>query len=191
MSSSLKHLLILVGILCLSLSFSVKGVYILLSLEWGGSLFFFRAYIYTFNSVFIKKISTFVRHFIITARLLLNWKKDTNKEFNCVMVLVMWLRSTLKFLFVFDFNYPMDTSSSIRHRFDVEIPRGKFVEITSILKGESMWKLWHRFDVDISTWIWLSKSTKYWWVLHVDFSMLFRRQIDVNFSTRCFHSIIF
>ena len=36
---------------------------------------------------------------------------------------------------------PMDTSSSIRHRFDVEIPRGKFVEITSILKGESMWKL--------------------------------------------------
>ena len=38
-------------------------------------------------------------------------------------------------------NNPMDTSSSIRHRFDVEIPRGKFVEITSILKGESMWKL--------------------------------------------------
>ena len=36
---------------------------------------------------------------------------------------------------------PMDTSSSIRHRFDVEIPRGKFVEITSILKGESTWKL--------------------------------------------------
>ena len=25
---------------------------------------------------------------------------------------------------------PMDTSSSIRHRFDVEIPRGKFVEMT-------------------------------------------------------------
>ena len=36
---------------------------------------------------------------------------------------------------------PMDTSSLIRHRFDVEIPRGKFVEITSILKGESKWKL--------------------------------------------------
>ena len=35
----------------------------------------------------------------------------------------------------------MDTSSSIRHRFDVQIPRGKFVEITSILKGESKWKL--------------------------------------------------
>ena len=37
--------------------------------------------------------------------------------------------------------YPMDTSSSIRHRFDFEIPRRKFVEITSILKGESTWKL--------------------------------------------------
>ena len=35
----------------------------------------------------------------------------------------------------------MDTTSSIRHRFDVEIPRGKFVEITSILKGKSTWKL--------------------------------------------------
>ena len=37
--------------------------------------------------------------------------------------------------------YPTDTSSSIHHPFDVEIPRGKFVEITSILKGESTWKL--------------------------------------------------
>ena len=36
---------------------------------------------------------------------------------------------------------PMDTSSSIRHRFDVEIPREKFVEMTQILKGESTWKL--------------------------------------------------
>ena len=35
----------------------------------------------------------------------------------------------------------MDTFSSIRHRIDVEIPRGKFVEITSILNGESTWKL--------------------------------------------------
>ena len=33
----------------------------------------------------------------------------------------------------------MDTS--FRHRSDVEIPRGKFVEILSILKGESTWKL--------------------------------------------------
>ena len=37
--------------------------------------------------------------------------------------------------------YPMYTSLFIRHRFDVEIPRGKFVEIRSILKGESTWKL--------------------------------------------------
>ena len=73
---------------------------------------------------------------------------------------------------------PTGTSSSIRHRLDVEIPRGKFVEITSILKGESTWKLWHRFDVDISTWIRLSKSTKYRWVLHVDFSMAFQRQVE-------------
>ena len=76
-------------------------------------------------------------------------------------------------------NHPMDTSSRICHWFYVEIPRGKFVEITSILKGESSWKLWDRIDVDISTWIWLSKSTKYWWVLDVDFSMSFWRQIDV------------
>ena len=76
--------------------------------------------------------------------------------------------------------FPTGTSSSIRHRFDVEIPRGKFMEITSILKGESTCKLWHRFDVDISTWIRLSKSTKYRWVLHVDFSMSFLRQIDVT-----------
>ena len=85
--------------------------------------------------------------------------------------------------------HPMDTLLSIRHRFDVKFPRGKFVKITSILKGESTWKLWHRFDVDISTWIRLSKSTKYRWVLHVDFSMSFRRQID--FCSRCLHSPIF
>ena len=35
----------------------------------------------------------------------------------------------------------MDTSSSIRHRLDVENPRGRFAEIISILKGESTWKL--------------------------------------------------
>ena len=77
--------------------------------------------------------------------------------------------------------YPMDTSSSIRHRFEVEIPRGKFIEITSILKGESTWKLWHRLDVEISTWIRLSKSTKYQWVFHVDFSTLFQHGIDITF----------
>ena len=31
----------------------------------------------------------------------------------------------------------MDISLSIRHRFDIKIPRVKFVEVSSILKGES------------------------------------------------------
>ena len=66
----------------------------------------------------------------------------------------------------------MDTSSSIRHRFNVRIPRGKFVEITSILKGEprgnydidSTWKFRRGFDfqngrnIDVySTWIFLCR----------------------------------
>ena len=71
-------------------------------------------------------------------------------------------------LFYFFEPHPMDTSSSICHRFDVKIPRGKFHEISSILNG-----------VEISTWIRLSKSAKYRWVLHVDFSMSFRCRIDV------------
>ena len=83
----------------------------------------------------------------------------------------------------------MGTSSSIRHRFDVEIPSEKFVEITSILKGESTWELWHRFDVEISTRIWLSKSTKYRWVLWGIFLWLFDVE-STNLCTRCFHSII-
>ena len=79
-----------------------------------------------------------------------------------------------------NFYNPMDTSSSIRHRFDIEILRGKFVKITSILKGESTCKLWHRFDVEVSTWIPLSKSMKYHWVFLMDFSMSFRRRIEVT-----------
>ena len=79
-----------------------------------------------------------------------------------------------------DSKNPVDTSSLICYRFVVEIPRGKFVEISSILKGESTWKLWYRFDVKISTWIRLSKSAKYRWVFHVDFSMSFRCGIDVT-----------
>ena len=81
---------------------------------------------------------------------------------------------------------PMDTSSSIRHRFDAEIPRGKFVEITSILKGESTWKLWHRFDVD-STFkideISMSSPRGFFYVV----STSNRR----NFCTRCFHFLTF
>ena len=61
---------------------------------------------------------------------------------------------------------PMDSSWSIRHPFDVDIPRGKFVKMTKILKGESttsIMKLLHplgNYDID-STWIRLSKLTKY------------------------------
>ena len=65
---------------------------------------------------------------------------------------------------------------SIRRRNSTWKVRGNYID----LKGESTWKLWHRFDVDISTWIRLSKSTKYWWVLHVDFSMSFRCQSDLT-----------
>ena len=64
-------------------------------------------------------------------------------------------------------------------------PRGKFVEITSILKDESTWKLWHRFDVDstfkideIST----SSPSGCFYVVSTS-----NRH---NFCTRCFHSII-
>ena len=38
-------------------------------------------------------------------------------------------------------NNPMDTSSSIRHRFDIEITYRKLVDIPSIMKGESTSKL--------------------------------------------------
>ena len=67
---------------------------------------------------------------------------------------------------------------------NVEIPRGMFVEISSILKGKSTWKKLHRFDVEVSTWIRLSKSMKYPWVLQMDF---YDRR---NFCARCSHSMI-
>ena len=67
-------------------------------------------------------------------------------------------------------------SPSIRCRNSTWKLRGNYINF----ERESTSKLWHRFDVDISTWIRLSKSTKYRWVLHVDFSMSFRRQIDVT-----------
>ena len=40
-----------------------------------GALFFMRAKMYTFSSIFIKKIWIFVCHYIIVVRSLLNWKK--------------------------------------------------------------------------------------------------------------------
>ena len=81
---------------------------------------------------------------------------------------------------------PMDTSSLIIHRFDVETARGKFEEITSILKGESAWKLWHRFDVDLTFKIdeILMSSPR-------GFSYVVSTSNRRNFCTRCFHSIIF
>ena len=94
-------------------------------------------------------------------------------SFSCLLL--------LKISCLFHFNTKMkQENSSIRHRFNAETPLGKFVEISSILKGESMWKLWHRFEVEISTWIQFSKPTKYRWVFHVNFSMLFRSRIDVT-----------
>ena len=80
---------------------------------------------------------------------------------------------------------PMDTSSSIRQGFDVEIPRGKFVEFISILKGncdiDSTWIFRPGFDFqnrqnidEFSTWIFLVSTSN-----------------RCNFCTRCFHSIIF
>ena len=98
---------------------------------------------------------------------------------------IPWWSSNIYFFLEYRFVWcqrfhPMDTSSSIRHRFNGETPRGKFVEISSILKGESMWKLWHRFEVEISTWIRFSKPTKYQWVFRVNFSMLFRSRIEVT-----------
>ena len=67
-------------------------------------------------------------------------------------------------------------SPSIRCRNSTWKLRGNYINF----ERESTSKLWHRFDVDISTWIRLSKSTKYRWVLYVDFSMSFRGQIDVT-----------
>ena len=84
----------------------------------------------------------------------------------------------------------MDTSSSIHHRFDVEIPRGKFFKISSILKGEFTWKLRPRFYMDISTRIQLSKLAKYRWVLHVDCSRSWR-QIDVYSLFPFYHFLTF
>ena len=62
---------------------------------------------YTLSSTIIKKIWTFVCHYIIIARSLLNWKKKTQtRNLTVFMVLVIWPSSTLKFLFVsINFNW--------------------------------------------------------------------------------------
>ena len=55
-----------------------------------------------------------------------------------------------------------------------------FVDSPSIQCQNSTWKLEYRFDEENSRWIRLSKSTKYRWVLHVDFSLSFQRRIDTT-----------
>ena len=76
-------LFILVGVVC---EFAiVPGVYILLSPQEEG-------YRKTNSAAHLSKIG-----------LLLNWKKNTKKEFRCVMMFVKRPRDTLKFQFIFDF----------------------------------------------------------------------------------------
>ena len=64
----------------------VSGVQILLYIPPGrrGALFLLRAQMYSLKNTIIKKIKTFVCHYITMARSLLNWKNNTNKEFDCV-----------------------------------------------------------------------------------------------------------
>ena len=76
-------------------------------------------------------------------------------------------------------NIPKDTSSSIHHRFDIEILRRKCVDISANFKRQTTWKRWHRFNVDNSTSIQLSKSMKYRQIFCLDFSMSFRCWIDI------------
>ena len=54
------------------------------------------------------------------------------------------------------------------------------VDISWTKKGKSTCKEWHRFDVNNSTSIQLSKLTKYRWVLHVYFSITFQCRINIT-----------
>ena len=69
----------------------------------------------------------------------------------------------------------MDTSLSICHPLDLEIPHQNLVNISSIMNGESTSDHWHRFDVDNSTFIRLSIPMKFE-VFHV----FFRCRYDVE-----------
>ena len=51
-----------------------------------------------------------------------------------------------------------------------------------LTRFDSQYTHLHRFNVDNSTSIVLSKSMKYWWVLHVVFFMLFRSLIDITLA---------
>ena len=76
---------------------------------------------------------------------------------------------------------PMGTSLLIPRRFVAEIPRVKFVEISSVLKAESTWKFRRGFDFENRHNI--DESPRGFF--HV-VSMSNRR----NFCTCCFHSIV-
>ena len=100
---------------------------------------------------------------------------------------ILWLLFILVSLLyhlcnLFNWIYPMDTSSLIRHQFDVETPRGNLVEITSTLKGnprrnydnDSRWIFRRGFDFqnrrnidEFSTWIFLCPfNVKSTWLLY-------------------------
>ena len=117
---------------------------------------------HTSATIYGRVCQSFIKHIIQKIQYIMNF--DVANVFSICVVVV----------------YPMDTSSSIRHWFDVETPRGKFVEISSISKRKCTRKLWHQFDVEISTWIQHSKLVKYRWVLHMDFSMSFQCRINVT-----------
>ena len=82
-------------------------------------------------------------------------------------------------------NDTMETASTEVSRFDVETtsknPRGKLIDISSILKVESTSKFPGRIDVIISTWIRLSKSMK----SRRTFNVEFRRRIDREWTKMC------
>ena len=65
-----------------------------------GTLFFLSAEMYTFSSMFIKKILTFVWHMTMP-RLLMNWKKHKPGIQLC-LVFIMRPRSTFQFVFGFN-----------------------------------------------------------------------------------------
>ena len=86
----------------------------------------------------------------------------------------------------------MDTSTSIRHQFEVEIPGRKFVETISILKGEFTWKLEimtlipsRNFEVD-STF----KFDKISMSSPRGFFSVFSTSNRCNFCNPCFHCVI-
>ena len=103
---------------------------------------------------------------------------DHKKDFRCGKMIYSNEWFIQKTIVQLTYSLQIDTYLSIRHEFDVENPPGKLIKISSILESKFSWKLWHRFAVEVSTEIWLSKSTKYWLVLQMEFSLSLRRRIN-------------